>query len=139
MSKYFQNKPHILWRYHCIEYLSYGWFHLATAKICWYWWKLQHCNPCHFLSSNKDFMKVFVQDPIKTPFRVKKCQYSSWSCLEEITNLREGWSDRVYLIYMAPFIAQESICYKKNTVNYWLLSLTLQTLLTDQGSNSRHR
>ena len=26
----------------------YGWFHLATAKICWYWWKMQHCNRVHF-------------------------------------------------------------------------------------------
>ena len=33
----------------------YGWFHLATAKICWYWWKLQYCNRIHFLSWNKNF------------------------------------------------------------------------------------
>ena len=40
--------------------LSYGWFHLATAKICWYWWKLQYCNRCCFLSLNKNFMKILV-------------------------------------------------------------------------------
>ena len=43
-----------------IEESTYGWFHLATAKICWYWWKSQYCNPCHFSSSNKNFMKIFV-------------------------------------------------------------------------------
>ena len=40
--------------------LSYGWFHLATSKICWHWWKLQYGNRCHFLSWNKNFMKILV-------------------------------------------------------------------------------
>ena len=41
-------------------YVPYGWFSLATAKICWYWWKLQYCKCCHLLSSNKNFMKILV-------------------------------------------------------------------------------
>ena len=40
--------------------LLYGWFPPATEKICWYWWKLQYCKRCHFLSWNKNFMKIFV-------------------------------------------------------------------------------
>ena len=31
-----------------------------SQGICWYWWKLRYCNPCHFLSSNKNFMKNFL-------------------------------------------------------------------------------
>ena len=38
------------------SWITYGWFHLATAKICWYWWKLQYCKRCHFLSWNKNFI-----------------------------------------------------------------------------------
>ena len=35
-----------------------AWFHPATAKICLYWWKLQYCNHCHFLSWNKNVVKI---------------------------------------------------------------------------------
>ena len=40
--------------------IVYGGFDPATAKICWYWWKLQYCNHCHFLSCHKNFMKFLV-------------------------------------------------------------------------------
>ena len=39
---------------------TYRWFHLATAKICWHWWKLRFCNRCEFLPFKNNFLKFFV-------------------------------------------------------------------------------
>ena len=40
--------------------ITYGWFHLATAKICCSWWKLRFCNRCHLLPCETNFLKNFV-------------------------------------------------------------------------------
>ena len=60
---------------------TYGWFHPATAKICWYSWKLQYCNPCDFLSSNKIFMKIGV-------LFICVCKHSDI----KLGNLRDFWT-----------------------------------------------
>ena len=38
----------------------YGWFHLATAKIYWDWWKLEYCNNCNLLPCKSNILKFFL-------------------------------------------------------------------------------
>ena len=57
-SSFIFSKKKCLCFFWCI--FIYGWFCLATAKVCCSWWKLRFCNCCHFLPCRKNVLKFFV-------------------------------------------------------------------------------
>ena len=80
-----------------LENMSYGWFHLATAKICWHWWKLQYCNRCHFLSHNKNFMKILClfKGCVSTQIYNLRAKINFANMLKNVLksgNLRDLWT-----------------------------------------------